>query len=72
MYNEVALQKVLFGEVDAAVVDIASLAYYTKNNALSYLTTVGQTWYDVELSFAVPKSKSRTSRHIKCWSYEYY
>lgn len=56
MDNEVALQKVLLGEVDAAVVDIASLAYYTKNNALSYLTTVGQTGYDVELSFAVPKS----------------
>jgi len=57
MDNEVALQKVLLGEVDAAVVDIASLAYYTKNNALSYLTTVGQTGYDVELSFAVPKSQ---------------
>lgn len=54
--NEVALQKVLLGEADAAVVDIASLAHYTKNNALSYLTTVGQTGYGRELSFAVPKS----------------
>lgn len=56
MDNEVALQKVLLGEVEGAVVDIASLAYYTKNNALSYLTTVGQTGYDVEISFGIPKT----------------
>lgn len=54
--DEVALQKVLLGEVDGAVMDLASLSYYTSRDMLSYVTVAGQTGFEYELSFAVPKS----------------
>jgi ABC-type amino acid transport substrate-binding protein len=54
--DEVALQKLLLGEVEAAVMDLASLSYYTSKDMLSYVSVVGQTGFDYELSFAVPKS----------------
>ncbi len=54
--DEVGLQKLLLGEVDAAAMDIASLSYYTSNKALSYVIIGGQTGYDYNLAFAVPKS----------------
>lgn len=54
--DEVGLQKLLLGEVDAAVMDIASLSYYTANKALSYVVIGGQTGYDYDFAFAVPKS----------------
>ncbi len=54
--DEVALQKLLLGEVDAAVMDLASLSYYTSRDMLSYVTIVGQTGFEYKLSFAVPKS----------------
>lgn len=54
--DEVGLQKVLLGEVDAAVMDLASLSYYTSRDMLSYVTVAGQTGFEYELSFAVPKS----------------
>jgi ABC-type amino acid transport substrate-binding protein len=53
--DEVGLQKVLLGEVDAAVVDLASLSYYTANKALSYVVVGGQTGFDYTFSFGIPK-----------------
>jgi hypothetical protein len=54
--DEVALQKLLLGEVEASVMDLASLSYYTSKDMLSYVVVAGQTGFDYELSFAVPKS----------------
>jgi ABC-type multidrug transport system fused ATPase/permease subunit len=54
--DEVAIQKLLLGEVDAAIMDLASLSYYTSKDMLSYVSVVGQTGFDYELSFAVPRS----------------
>jgi ABC-type amino acid transport substrate-binding protein len=54
--DEVALQKLLLGEVDAAVMDLASLSYYTSNDVVSYVTIAGQTGFEYKLSFAVPKN----------------
>jgi ABC-type amino acid transport substrate-binding protein len=54
--DEVGLQKLLLGEVDAAVMDIASLSYYTSHDVLSYVRVAGQTGYQYKLSFAVPKT----------------
>lgn len=54
--DEVGLQKLLLGEVDATVMDIASLSYYTSRDVLSYVTIAGQTGFEYELSFAIPKS----------------
>ena len=54
--DEVGLQKLLLGEVDAAVMDLASLSYYTSNDMLSYVRVAGQTGFEYKLSFAVPKS----------------
>ena len=55
--DEVALQKLLLGEVDAAVMDLASLSYYTSKDVLSYIKAVGRTGFEYKHSFAVPKSK---------------
>ncbi len=54
--DEVALQKLLLGEVDAAVMDLASLSYYTSHDVLSYVRVSGQTGFEYKLSFAVPKT----------------
>lgn len=54
--DEVGLQKLLLGEVDAAVMDLASLSYYTSHDMLSYVTVAGQTGFEYALSFAVPKT----------------
>jgi ABC-type amino acid transport substrate-binding protein len=55
--DEVALQKLLLGEVDGAVMDLASLSYYTSKDVLSYVAIGGQTGFEYKHSFAVPKSK---------------
>ena len=54
--DEVALQKLLLGEVDGAVMDLASLSYYTSKDVLSYVAIGGQTGFEYKLSFAVPKT----------------
>ncbi|MBP6858170.1 MAG: transporter substrate-binding domain-containing protein [Candidatus Pacebacteria bacterium] len=54
--DEVGLQKLLLAEVDAAVMDLASLSYYTSRDILSYVTIAGQTGFDYNLAFAVPKN----------------
>lgn len=57
--DEVGLQKLLLGEVDAAIMDVASLSYYTANKALSYVVVGGQTGFDYKLSFGVSKNDSQ-------------
>ncbi len=55
--DEVGLQKLLLGEVEATVMDLASLSYYTSNDVLSYVKAVGRTGFEYKHSFAVPKSQ---------------
>lgn len=50
------LQKLLLGDVDAVVMDLASLTYYTANDVLSYVKIVGRTGFDYKHSIGVPKS----------------
>lgn len=54
--DEAGLQKLLLGEVDAVVMDLASLSYYTSNDVLSYVKAVGRTGFEYKHSFAVPKA----------------
>lgn len=55
--DEVALQKVLLNDVDAAVLDIASLSHYTSRSVLSSVRIAGTTGFDYELAFGVPKDE---------------
>ena len=55
--NESGLQQVVLGEVDAAVMDIASLSYYLSKQVLNSVKVVGNTGYESNFSFAVPKDK---------------
>ncbi len=50
------LQKLLLGDVDAVVMDLASLTYYTANDVLSYVKIVGRTGFEYKHSIGVPKS----------------
>ncbi|MCC7436520.1 transporter substrate-binding domain-containing protein [Candidatus Nomurabacteria bacterium] len=54
--DQAVLQKLLLGEVDAAVMDLASLSYYTSNDVLSYVKAVGRTGFEYKYSFGVPKT----------------
>lgn len=56
--DEVGLQKVVLGEVDAAAIDAASLSFLLSKQVLTSVKVVGNTGYDYHLSYAVPKSKS--------------
>lgn len=55
--DEVALQQVVLGEVEAAVMDIASLSFYMSKQVLSSVKVVGNAGYEYKLAFAVPKDK---------------
>lgn len=55
--DEVALQQVVLGEVDAAVMDIASLSFYMSKQVLNSVKVVGNAGYEYKLAFAVPKDK---------------
>jgi ABC-type amino acid transport substrate-binding protein len=54
--DQIGLQKLLLGEVDALVMDFASYTYYTANDVLSYIKVIGRTGFDYKHSIAVPKS----------------
>jgi ABC-type amino acid transport substrate-binding protein len=54
--DQIGLQKLLLGEVDALVMDFASYTYYTANDVLSYVKIIGRTGFDYKHSIAVPKS----------------
>lgn len=55
--DESGLQQVVLGEVDAAVMDIASLSYYLSKQVLNSVKVVGNTGFEYKMSFGVPKDK---------------
>lgn len=55
--DEVGLQQAVLGEVDAAVMDVASLSYLLSKQVLSSVKIAGSLGLDYELSFAVPADK---------------
>lgn len=56
--DEVSLQQVVLGEVDAAVMDIASLSFYLSKQVLNSVKVAGNVGYEYKLSFAVTKEKA--------------
>lgn len=56
--NEVSLQQIVLGEVDAGVMDVASLSYFLSKQVLSSVKIGGNTGYDYKLSFVLPKDKT--------------
>ncbi|MFM7088538.1 MAG: transporter substrate-binding domain-containing protein, partial [Candidatus Paceibacterota bacterium] len=55
--DEVGLQQLVLGEVDMAVMDIASFSFYISKQVLNSVKVVGNVGFDYKLSFAVPKDK---------------
>lgn len=55
--DEIGLQQLVLGEVDYAIMDIASLSFYLSKQVLSSVNVVGNVGYSYELSFAVSKDK---------------
>ncbi len=55
--DELGLQKLVLGEVDAAIIDVTSLSYYLSKQVLNSVRIVGSTGFEYKLSFAVPKDK---------------
>ena len=56
--DEVGLQQLVLGEVDFAIMDIASLSFYISKQVLSSVSVVGNVGFSYDLSFAVPKDKA--------------
>ncbi len=54
--SQVSFQKLLLGEVDAAVMDLATFSYYTSNDTLSYVKVAGRLGFDYKHAIAIPKS----------------
>lgn len=57
--DEVSLQQVVLGEVDAAAMDVASLSFYLSKQVLSSVKIVGDTGLDYNPSFAMTKDKTK-------------
>ncbi|MBP6904600.1 MAG: transporter substrate-binding domain-containing protein [Candidatus Pacebacteria bacterium] len=55
--DEMGLHHLVLGEVDAVVMDVASLSYYLSKQVLSSVKIVGNTGFDYKLAFGVPKDK---------------
>ncbi len=55
--NEVGLQQVVLGEVDAAVMDVVSLSFYLSKQVLSSVKIAGNTGLDYKPAFALPKDR---------------
>ncbi len=53
--DQIALQQLVLGEVDAAVLDIASLSFYLSKQVLSSVTVVGNAGFSYKLAFGVRK-----------------
>lgn len=53
--DQIALQQLVLGEVDAAVLDIASLSFYLSKQVLSSVTVVGDAGFSYKLAFGVRK-----------------
>ncbi len=55
--DEVGLQQVVLGEVDAAVMDVASLSYLLSRQVLTSVKIVGDTGFEYQPAFAISKNK---------------
>lgn len=55
--DESGLQQVVLGEVDAAIIDMGSLSHYLSKQVLNSVKVVGNTGFEYNLAFAVPKDK---------------
>lgn len=62
--NELALQKVALNEVDAAVINSASLSYLLSKQSMRSLKVVGSLITDSKMAFIVPKDKAILSSII--------
>ncbi len=63
--GEASLKKMLLGEVDAAVLNIASLSYFISNSGLSSIHIAGPVGFDSELAFAIPKDSPELASIIQ-------
>lgn len=55
--DEIALQQVVLGEVDAAVMDVASLSFYLSKQVLSSVKIAGSTGMENKPAFAMTQDK---------------
>lgn len=53
--DQIALQQLVLGEVDAAILDIASLSFYLSKQVLSSVNVVGNAGFSYKLAFGVKK-----------------
>ncbi|MDQ5922723.1 MAG: PBPb protein [Patescibacteria group bacterium] len=56
--NEIGLQQVVLGEVEATAMDVASLSYFLSKQVLSSVKVVGNTGYEYKPSFGVSKGSA--------------
>ncbi len=56
--DEVSLQQVVLGEVDAAALDVASLSFYLSKQVLSSVKIVGNTGFEYKPAFGLLKNKT--------------
>lgn len=56
--DEISLQQIVLGEVDAGVMDVASLSFYLSKQVLNSVKIVGSTGFEYKPSFAVSKDKA--------------
>ncbi|MBP7006506.1 MAG: transporter substrate-binding domain-containing protein [Candidatus Pacebacteria bacterium] len=56
--NEIGLQQVVLGEVEASAMDVASLSYFLSKQVLSSVKVVGNTGYEYKPSFGVSKGSA--------------
>ncbi len=56
--DEVSLQQLVLGEVDAAVMDVTSLSFFLSKQILSSVKVAGNTGLDYEVTFALPKDRT--------------
>ena len=53
--NEISLQQVVLGEVEAAAMDVASLSYFLSKQVLSSVKVAGNTGFEYKPSFGISK-----------------
>ncbi|KKQ19349.1 MAG: hypothetical protein US45_C0024G0005 [Candidatus Nomurabacteria bacterium GW2011_GWA1_37_20] len=56
--DEISLQQVVLGEIDAATMDVASLSYFLSKQVLSSVKIAGSTGFEYKPSFGIPKNIS--------------
>lgn len=55
--DEIALQQLVLGEVDAVAIDAATLSFYLSKQALNSVKIVGNTGFEYKLAFGITKDK---------------